>query len=315
MDIDSTLRNEPLSFNLSYLRLFSITSPMLVCSYSLNDLLDHPDWEPGWEGELPDNCQGILARSQPLPGGLDPIGFDSDHVRYVAKRYERHFIDLRATFDDYIMSNFSSKTRSTLRRKERRFAEAGGGETRTRSYRTPEELREFFPSARAISEKTYQERLLEAGLPSSAGFQQRMLAAGAEDSVRAYILFLEEQPVAYLYCPLRQGVVIYQYLGYDPAFSNLSPGTVLQMAALKSLFGDERCDFFDFTEGESAQKRLFGTNSLLCGDVYYFRRNVRNIVVVHGHRSAILMTSALARAMERLGLKHRTKALLRRLGR
>lgn len=313
MSTTPALREQYLWFSLGYLRLFPVSSLMLVRGYSLRDLLDGPEQEPESAGDLPDDCQGIVTRSEPVAERLDSIHFADDHIRYIRSQYERHYIDLRGTFDEYMMSNFSSKTRSTLRRKERRFGDQGKVEARL--YRSPDELRDFYPLARLVSEKTYQERLLSAGLPSSRDFQQAMLEAGAAGSVRAFILFSNEEPVAYLYCPLDRGVVVYKYLGYDASYSHLSPGTVLQLSALRALFAEEPCRFFDFTQGDSVQKRRFGTHSVHCGDVYRFRRNIRNATLVHAHRASVVTNSALLWSLDRLGLKSRAKALLRGSGR
>src|SRR5439155_2345862 len=123
-------------------------------------------------------------------------------------------------FDDY-MARFSAKSRSTLRRKVRRFTAAPGA--RLREYRAPQEMDEFFRLARALSRKTYQEALYDKGLPASDGFRQRLLAMAGEDGVRGYILFLHDRPIAYLYCPAHDGVLLYENLGYDPEAAALSP--------------------------------------------------------------------------------------------
>ena len=46
---------------------------------------------------------------------------------------------------------------------------------------------------------------------------------------------------------VREGIVDYAYLGYDPDYLHLSVGTVLQWLALDSLFAERRFRFFDFT--------------------------------------------------------------------
>ncbi len=74
------------------------------------------------------------------------------------------------------------------------------------------------------------------------------------DSVRAYVLFLHGKAVAYLCCPVVNGVLLYSYLGYDPKHADLSPGTVLQYLVFESLFEEKRFRAFDFTEGQGEHK-------------------------------------------------------------
>ena len=82
-------------------------------------------------------------------------------------------------------------------------------------------VRAFHREARGVAARTYQERLLGAGLPDDAGFVQRMLHDGAAGAVRAWLLRLDGAAVAYLYCPVRSGDLIYEYVGHDPATAEL----------------------------------------------------------------------------------------------
>jgi CelD/BcsL family acetyltransferase involved in cellulose biosynthesis len=254
---------------------------------------------------------GILLRSHPIPEKLPRIGRARNRLRYVPSQYERRYIDLDGTFDEYL-KRFSSKSRSTLRRKVRKFAKLCGGEPTWRTYRTPKEMEEFYRLAREVSRRTYQERLLDAGLPETDEFKEEMLQAADRDGARAYLLFHEERPVAYLHCPIHDGVVFYGYLGYDPEYAKWSPGTVLQHLALEKLFTEADLTMFDFTEGEGAHKSFFSTHSVLCADIYYLKRSLRNRCLVRLHTLLDAFSRALVRLLDRLGLKERIKRLIRR---
>ena len=94
--------------------------------------------------------------------------------------------------------------------------------------------------------------------------------------MRCFLLFLAGEPVAYLALPVRGQTLVYAHLGYDPAHAALSPGTVLQMEALRMLFAEERFRYFDFTEGEGAHKALFGTDSVACRSFILLRSTLAN---------------------------------------
>jgi hypothetical protein len=181
---------------------------------------------------------------------------------------------------------FSSKTRSTINRKIRKYAEHCGGNIVWKTYQRPDEMREFFGLARLVSKVTYQERLLDAGIPGTEDFIRRAESLAALQCVRAYILFDRERPVSYLYCPARDGVLIYAYLGYDPTYMKMSVGTVLQWLALEQLFNEAHFRYFDFTEGESDHKRLFATHQRRCANVLLVKNNLRNCLLIY---SQILM--------------------------
>src|SRR5207302_1769781 len=113
--------------------------------------------------------------------GVQLVG---DAIRYVPGRIVRHYLDLSGTFDAYL-AKFSSKTRSTLKKKVRRFAERSGGTIDWREYRTAAEARQFHQLARVVAEKTYQEHLLDAALPADDAFVRGLeaeFAAGGADA-------------------------------------------------------------------------------------------------------------------------------------
>jgi CelD/BcsL family acetyltransferase involved in cellulose biosynthesis len=217
---------------------------------------------------------------------------------------------MRQSFAEY-KDKFSSKTRSTLNRKIRKYAEYCGGEISWRVYRTPEEMPEFFQLARAVSRITYQEKLLDAGLPDSEEFQHEMKRLAEQGQARGFILFHQERPVSYLYCPVDDGVLIYAFLGYDPEYMNYSVGTVLQWLALESLFEENEFRFFDFTEGQSEHKKLFATHSVQCANVFFLRSSLRNKFLLHSQKAFDDFSKSVGDMLHHLGIKTVVKKLMR----
>src|SRR3546814_18752641 len=74
------------------------------------------------------------------------------------------------------------------------------------------------------------------------------------DAMRGWLLFVDDVPISYLYAPAEGDTLIYAHLGYDPAFSEFSPGTVLQLEAMRDLMGEGRFRLFDFTEGDGQHR-------------------------------------------------------------
>jgi hypothetical protein len=265
--------------------------------------------EPPNQVLLPD-CEGFLIRSLSVAGWQPVLRRQPGYLCYVPSQYSRYYIDMRLSFAEY-KDKFSSKTRSTLNRKIRKYAEYCGGEISWRVYRTPEEMPEFFQLARAVSRITYQEKLLDAGLPDSEEFQHEMKRLAEQGLVRGFILFHQERPVSYLYCPVDDGVLIYAFLGYDPEYMNYSVGTVLQWLALESLFEENEFRFFDFTEGQSEHKKLFATHSVQCANVFFLRSNLRNKFLLHSQKAFDDFSKSVGDLLHHLGIKTMVKKLIR----
>lgn len=194
---------------------------------------------------------------------------------FVRQRYPRYFARLDQGFDDYL-ATFSAKSRSTCRRKLRRFAELGGS---VRAYAGEDEIEAFYHEARAVSARTYQERLLDAGLPEGPEALAAMRALARAGRARGWLLFLDGKAVAYLYAPAEGATLIYAHLGYDPDLADLSPGTVLQLEAMRLLMEEGAFALFDFTEGEGQHKRLFSTGSIDCVDLLLVRPGLANLAI------------------------------------
>lgn len=310
MTSDWQQQHHHIKFQLGDKTLFSISLFLLAREIGLGEGHGEPSQWPPPIKQLPAGCEGYLIRAMPVDEALPQCSRVRGYLRYVPRQYRHHYIDLGMSFADY-GKKFSSKTRSTINRKVRKFAEHCGGALNWKVYRHPDQVMDFYRLARQVSGKTYQEKLLDAGLPEGDAFVQSMMTLAEADQMRGYILFDNEEPIAYLYCPVHDGVLIYAYLGYDPAYREWSVGTVLQWQALEDLFNECRFRYFDFTEGESDHKRLFATDNIQCANVYFLRPGLRNRLLVRGQQGMDKLSSGIGNVLERYGLKARIKQLIR----
>ena len=288
-------------------RLASVDRALIDVHWRIEHLLTGtdpplPPLERGLDGHrlrsVPvERLASVVARSG---GGLQGRGTE----------YQRHATDLSLGFDAYL-ARFSAKTRSTLLRKDRRFRDAVGGVTVEHS-RTPAEIARFLTLAAPLSALTYQDRLLDSGLPRGPAAEAELLALAARDRLRGFLLFAGERPVSYLLLPVTESAVLYQYVGYDPALADLSPGTVLQLAAFRHLFADPPAPWFDFTEGEGAHKRLFATRSWACATVPLLRRTAFNHVLLRSSSAFDGAVEWAGRVVDRMGGRAAVRRVLRR---
>lgn len=296
-----------LKYRLGELTLAQSHLVVLRKVYALSDIRNFSD-DPALP-ELPSGFDGYLLANIPRQTVSGTIERSGSLMRYCLKSYQRCYIDMSGDFESY-RSKFSGKSRSSIQRKVRKFAEHAGG-LDFRCYRSPHEIATFLDLARNVSAASYQERLLDCGLPTDEAFIDQAIEATQRDEVRGFLLFAEGRPVSYLYCPIHDGVLEYAFLGYLPEFARLSPGTVLQWLALEQLFAERRFTAFDFTEGESEHKLFFSTHQTPCSLQLLLRPSLRTQVSTRLHRGIDSTSRLIGEGLDRYGLKNRVKKWLR----
>lgn len=258
---------------------------------------------------LPREAHGYLVTSLP-EDRLDSMVYASGRmIGFVRQKYTRYFTDLTGSYDEFL-AGLSSSARQGAKRKAKKIAQISGGAIDVRRYRTADEMELFHDIARRVALRTYQEKLMGEGLPGTPDFIRQMLTDAAADKVRAWLLHIAGEPAAYLYCPSRGDTLIYEYVGHDPAFNDLSPGAVLQLTAFADLFAEGRFARFDFTEGEGQHKRQYSTGGVPCVDLLLLRPSLANrmtTMALGGFNKSVAGGKALVRSagLERLAKKLR----------
>jgi Acetyltransferase (GNAT) domain len=208
--------------------------------------------------------------------------FDRKALRYVPYRGKRHFVDLSpGSFNEYLRK-FSPKTRNTLKRKVRRFAEQSGGVTDFRFYESPQEMTEFCNHAIAVSRVSYQEKI-GFGFGETDEFRLQVMDEASKGQVCGFVLMHANQPASYVFCRIDSDVITYNTPGYDPQFVTLSPGTVLLYLLFERLFSDGRYRLFDFGGHEWDYKAFFATGHVDYIKVIWFPVTMQNVLLVTAH--------------------------------
>lgn len=298
----------PVKFVMGSRKLLAVPRVLDTVAFGLHDLV---------EGGMPSmptaqgRADGLRFLSLPMAALGEVRARFPHHILGGFQAYQRYYIEMEGrSYQDYL-AGFSSKTRSTLNRKHRKLAERSGGALDMREFNRADQVEAFMADAVPLSRRTYQTRLLDAGLPEGDEAIAGMKALAAQDRIRAYILYLDGQPVSYLYLPVGEGIVTYAYLGYDPDHAHLSVGTVLQMEALQRLFAEQRYRYFDFTEGQGAHKQMFGTACVAACSFFMLRPTVTNRLLI-GSLNAFDGGVSLARGLvERHGALGPLRRMLR----
>lgn len=180
-------------------------------------------------------------------------------------------------WDGYLAS-LSKKDRHELKRKMRRFQEAGG-DVCIRTLTAPAEidaaLDTFFHLHR-ISRHDKAEFMTAA---MEAFFRDMAVELARDDLVRLYLIDVGAQPAAALIA-FRSGDELLLYnSGYDPAFSQTSVGIVSKAMALQSAIADG-VRTFDFLRGAEPYKYDLGGTDRIVRQLWV-RRNDQQDPAAH----------------------------------
>jgi CelD/BcsL family acetyltransferase involved in cellulose biosynthesis len=215
-----------------------------------------------------------------------------------------------ASFEEYMKLNFSTTHRYTLRRKVTRFQEAAPGPVKLIRYTRPDEVAPFLDAAVQVSRKTYQWNLHQRGLRGTERFARRYRFAAEHGWFRSYLLFCGDTACAFLSGYQWKGRYYIDELGFDPAFTKHSPGTVMHIMAIQDMFNYQKPDFIDF-ESYGKYKEELSTESYTHCDMMLLRRRPYCRFVQAAHYACRLTTKVAARVLGRLNLKSRLKKAIR----
>lgn len=214
------------------------------------------------------------------------------------------------SFEEYMKSNFSKTHRHTLRRKVTRFQEESPGPVKLVRYTSSEEVAPFLDAAVQVSKKTYQWNLHQRGLRAIQRFERRYGFAAERGWFRSYLLFCGDVPCAFLGGYQWKGRYYTDEIGFDPAFTKHSPGTVLQMLAIQDMFAFNRPELIDFGSYDR-YKEEFANDNYNHGDLLLFRRRAYCRFIQAAHYACRITTKAAVHTLRALNLKGRLKRKVR----
>ena len=290
--------------------LHAVPIKALVLDGYFGDLSTDPAEPRSPIDQQPAEVRATLVSSHPVGQRLPRLLFVGNTLRYAPHQYRRFYLDMDGSFEDYL-KQLSANRRNQLRRTLKHFAATSGGSTEWREFSQPGEMAEYHRLAREVSAKTYQEKLVDAGLPDGDAFLDQITEMADKDAIRGYILFMGGKPVAYHHCPVEGRVIIYERTGYDPDYRHLRPGLTLLYLMIERLFTTGRFSRLDFGKGEFPYKETFSTGSVPCADIYHFRRTLANYALVFGHTALYATGTAFAGILDCLHLKERLKKMVR----
>jgi hypothetical protein len=289
--------------------LFTVRCTGLILDVPFNQATSDPTQPPPPPG-FPEDIEATRIFACPLLSPTRRIALLPEAIRYIPAQYDHLYIEINGAFDQYL-AKFSSKTRWTFRKKLKRFLASAGADV-FREYHGVPDMQAFLALSSAVSRKTFQQRLLDAGIPQDKTFPIELAQRAASGQVYGYILLHKDVPAAYALCYAHGDTLTLDKMGFDPQFSRVNAGTVLTYLLIERLFAAQRFRVFDFGSGHYEYKALFATHSIRCADVMHLRRTVRNLAVVSAHAGLELVSEGLKNLLDVVGLKARLRRLLHR---
>lgn len=209
-----------------------------------------------------------LDRRDPLHAGLKLTAKDkavrlTTHVICPTGFQPRQRIVLPAIPTEY-WSKFSSKTRSTFRRKLKKF-----GENRLERITRREELPAFLEAAHQISKQTWQTRQFGLRVRNDQRELAELGALADLGFLRCYLWRVDGLPAAFLIGNQAQGTYHYEEVGYMTHLAKFSPGQMLLLQVLDDLLAHDTPLRFDFGGGDAEYKQLFANDTSESGTVWW----------------------------------------------
>lgn len=188
---------------------------------------------------------GLFLELPLIVSGL--VSINAPYRRLMIERFERAaFSKSEATAAAYIAGSSSSKSRKSWRRQRRRLAEKGALDLR--QFDRSENLDSwvgFFLKLEASGWKGRDGTAMQNNT-SEATFFRTICKNAAEHNGLLFIgLFLDGQPIA-MQCNLFSGGCGFAFkVAYDEAFSQFSPGVLLELDAIECFYGRDGLSMVD----------------------------------------------------------------------
>lgn len=319
------LDRKKVAFNVGYVRGLGSWARCLTFVYGAI----HGNASPENTRILVDEVMNSLKRDEADVALLEFVPLDSDlyHIalkapgglsRDTRPKSQGHEILVVPDSIDEIYRRMSGTRREGIRRGIRKFLMRADGKARIECYRHESELDLLFRDAEEVAKKTYQ-RGLGAGFANTLEVRERVGLAARKGWLRAYLLYVDDCPVAFWIGTIYNESFTSEYLGYDPKFRQFSPGMFLIMRVIEgfcSRAGGDVVKELDFGLGDAEYKAALCSRGWLEASIYIFAPTLKGMGlkgmratarVVDGTARKLLVSTNLLPRLKRVWRDHLRK--------
>jgi CelD/BcsL family acetyltransferase involved in cellulose biosynthesis len=190
------------------------------------------------------------------------------------------------TYADFL-SSLSRSTRESAKRYPKRLEKEFGDRLTLEVFHDVADSERVFTDLRRVAEKTYQQGL---GVSFAQTELQHQLTTLTMERgwFRAYVLYLDGEPIAFWQGQAYNGVFSTGVPGFDPAYADHRVGNYVLFKLIADLCADESIETLDYGFGDAEYKRRFGNRSWEEQDVHVFAPTAK------GYRANAIRSSLLA---------------------
>ncbi len=212
---------------------------------------------------------------------------------------------LPGTYAEFL-SSLSKSTRTGVTRYMKKLERDYDGRLRLRTFRDADELDDYFKHAEVVASMSYQ-RGLGAGVRDNERQRTRAALSAKNGWFRAYMLYVDDAPVAFCGGEGFRERFRYGIPGYDPDYADYRVGNYVIMKMVEDLCSDSELSVLDFGFGDAEYKRRFGDRSWYEQDVLVYGRRLRPAFVNVVRTSFFGANSAAMALGRRAGIFSRIK--------
>jgi hypothetical protein len=235
------------------------------------------------------------------------------YVMLRGRSYQRCRIALEGDLSAYL-DGLRSSTRKDLRRTLRRFDAHYAQWTCLEVIVDPDALEQVLPELIALSDKTYHGRVLGLG-PAAGNYVVRQMRFAARHGIlRLDLLRVQGRLVSFQVGYVYGNVLFATHAGYDPDWSDCSPGIVHLIRIVEDLCRS-RPDvaWLDFMYGDEPYKRRLGNRFHVEFQFYLIPKSARGFATWLALRAAQGVSHFAGTVLDRLNLKGKVQWWLRRV--
>jgi CelD/BcsL family acetyltransferase involved in cellulose biosynthesis len=211
-----------------------------------------------------------------------------------------------------LLAQRSAKSRRQIRYDDNKVRRRLAGRLTLRRLDRPEEVGRL-ADVQDVAARSYQ-----AGIGASVAdhpVQQAMFKVAADHGwLRVWMAYVDDEPAAFWWGIVRQGVLLIGSPGFDPRFAEYRLGYYTLRRMLEDSCADPEIDEIDYGPGDADYKERFGTQTRTARDVLLFARRPRSILLaclLRAHDRGVATAKAVVERSGRTAeLKRRARARL-----
>lgn len=265
--------------------------------------------------ESDDNCRLLLEtiRAALARGEFDRVDFEplrtTSRLYRIAKENYARVAAERQTMHRYLelpesMAQFYADHPGVRRRRNHgrnRFQTDCGREPALRQFTRASEVAEFVELAEQVAGSTYQ-RALRVGFSAEDAQTRELLRLGAEKGwLRAFVIFDNKTPMAFLSCTFYEGVAYLDFIGFKKEYGRYSPGLLILLHALE-VFCLDGAKVVDFGRGDAWYKQDLSTTQWIEAPICLFRPTVAGRTLELLRTTTQIADDLVKRTLQQTGL-------------